>query len=226
MILGLPGDTVDSVRRGLEYIERHRPFTDLQIFNLSVLPGTEFRRRAGDLGLEYQPRPPYYVLQTPTLGLEALYELMEEAQEAFGILMDPLPPVEISAGTSDGCVVDLDAPAANPLPPVSVPSLAFTLWLRSADFRARAADAAGLVRQVLADNPHTTLQVVLEPLGNPRQLGPQVLEDLLAAAHETPSYLDWFYKSAPGAAPRRETACGPASGSDEGGAGRRLARRN
>ena len=94
LILGLPGDTVDSVRRGLEYLDRVRPFTELQVFNLSILPGTAFRQTAGDLGLEYQPRPPYYVLKTPTLDLEDLYGLMEEAQDVFGIVFDALPPPE------------------------------------------------------------------------------------------------------------------------------------
>ena len=95
LILGLPGDTVDSVRRGLEYLDRVRPFTELQVFNFSILPGTAFRQTAGDLGLEYQPRPPYYVLKTPTLDLEDLYGLMEEAQDVFGIVFDALPPPEV-----------------------------------------------------------------------------------------------------------------------------------
>ena len=98
LILGLPGDTVDSVRRGLEYLDRVRPFSELQVFNLSILPGTAFRQTAGDLGLEYQPRPPYYVLKTPTLDLEDLYGLMEEAQDVFGIVFDALPPPEVEEG--------------------------------------------------------------------------------------------------------------------------------
>ena len=133
LILGLPGDTVDSVRRGLEYLDRVRPFTELQVFNLSILPGTAFRQTAVDLGLEYQPRPPYYVLKTPTLDLEDLYGLMEEAQDVFGIVFDALPPPEVDGmrderlGMKDeglgmrdamqcACVVDLDAPvrAASP----------------------------------------------------------------------------------------------------------------
>ena len=134
LILGLPGDTVDSVRRGLEYLDRQRPFRELQVFNLSILPGTAFRQTAGELGLEYQPRPPYYVLETPTLDLEDLYGLMEEAQDVFGIVFDALPPVELGAGI-EKCVVDLDAPAAA-RGDVSGCSLAFTLWLKSADFRA------------------------------------------------------------------------------------------
>ncbi|MEI8374883.1 MAG: radical SAM protein [Planctomycetota bacterium] len=264
LILGLPGDTVDSVRRGLEYLDRVRPFTELQVFNLSILPGTAFRQTASDLGLEYQPRPPYYVLKTPTLDLEDLYGLMEEAQDVFGIVFDAWPEVEegvgeekgigdwglgiggggeggeggggnsrgpMAAGTQDTeergigdwgsgigeekdsrrvtaagtrvtslqhqCRVDLDAPVQTALPVASSRSLAFTLGLKSADFRVRAAEAVELVRQVLVNNPHTTLQVILEPVGDPRHLTAEVLEALLAASHESLSYLDWFYSLHP-----------------------------
>ncbi len=233
LILGLPGDTVDSVRRGLEYLDRQRPFSELQVFNLSILPGTEFRQTAGDLGLEYQPRPPYYMLKTPTLDLEDLYGLMEEAQDVFGIVFDALPPPEIGTGEGAGSpkegmrderfgmraaenggglatagfdlerhtqrslIIDLDAPVSMTLPAASDRSLAFTLWLKSADFRGRVAEAAGLLRQVLVDNPHTTLQVILEPAGDPRHLTAEVLETLLAASHESLSYLDWFYSLHP-----------------------------
>ena len=106
LILGLPGDTVDSVRRGLEYLDRVRPFSELQVFNLSILPGTAFRQTAGDLGLEYQPRPPYYVLKTPTLDLEDLYGLMEEAQDVFGIVFDALPPPEVGEGIGGSWALD------------------------------------------------------------------------------------------------------------------------
>ncbi len=59
LIVGLPGDTVESVRRGLHYLHDNG-FTDLQVFNLAVLPGTAFRQEAAaNFGLKYQPRPPY-----------------------------------------------------------------------------------------------------------------------------------------------------------------------
>ena len=92
LILGLPGDTVDSVRRGIDFLQRTQAYSEVQVFNLSILPGTAFRQEAGQLGLTYQPWPPYYVLKTPTLDVEQMYRLMEEAQEAFGIEFDPLPP--------------------------------------------------------------------------------------------------------------------------------------
>ena len=97
LILGLPGDTVDSVRRGIDFLLRTGAYTETQVFNLSILPGTAFRREAEQLGLRYQPWPPYYVLQTPTLDMEDIYRLMEEAQEAFGVEFDALPPPRLDS---------------------------------------------------------------------------------------------------------------------------------
>ena len=73
LILGLPGDTVDSVRRGIDFLHRTRAYSEVQVFNLSILPGTAFRREAEQLGLRYQPWPPYYVLRTPTLDVEQMF---------------------------------------------------------------------------------------------------------------------------------------------------------
>jgi radical SAM superfamily enzyme YgiQ (UPF0313 family) len=236
LILGLPGDTVDSVRRGIEYLDRLRrtsPLVEPQVFNLAILPGTAFRRQARRLGLEYQPRPPYYVLRTPTLGVEQMYRLLEEAQQAFGIEFDALPPPSIVAeqkaerggrrGKAEGgrrkaerqhpagrVVADLDLSPSPVLPPPRTrrvpgpaaklchPPSAFTLWLRSADFAARGDAAASWIARVLADNPHATLEVVLEPRGDPRRITPELLEMLLAECYRTTSYLDWYYSLHPG----------------------------
>ncbi|MGC3968345.1 MAG: radical SAM protein [Pirellulales bacterium] len=89
LIIGLPGDTVDSVRRGLDYLHANRFFSSIQVFNLAILPGTAFRSEAEQLGLQYQSRTPYYVLRTPTLDLPTMSELMTEAQEMFDIEFDP-----------------------------------------------------------------------------------------------------------------------------------------
>ena len=49
LIVGLPGDTVESVRKGLLYLLDNGLCSDLQAFNLAVLPGTAFRRAAAEL---------------------------------------------------------------------------------------------------------------------------------------------------------------------------------
>jgi radical SAM superfamily enzyme YgiQ (UPF0313 family) len=173
LILGLPGDTPDSFRSGIAYLHDSGLHSAAQVFNLSILPGTAFREEAGTLGLKYQSRPPYYVLQTPTLSLEDMYTLMDEAQEAFGLEYDPVPPPQLNLpeagrGPVGFARLDLDSnledrPAR--LPPAAERAQAFTLWLRSADFHSRRQTAAKLIRQVVTDNPHTTLEVILEPTG-------------------------------------------------------------
>ncbi len=120
LIVGLPGDTTASVRRGLHYLHGNG-FTDVQIFNLAVLPGTAFRQDAAALGLNYQPRPPYYVLGTPTLAREELYGLMQEAQDLFEVEFDarPRPLLHFPAAEERSRLwrVDLDAAERAPPPP-------------------------------------------------------------------------------------------------------------
>jgi radical SAM superfamily enzyme YgiQ (UPF0313 family) len=232
LILGLPGDTVDSVRRSIDFLHRSGLYSAVQVFNLSILPGTAFRQEAEALGLKYQPRPPYYVLQTPTLSLEDMYELMEEAQEAFELEYDPAPPPQLdipepASGPVAVSRIDLDEKGDSPhlceaghrpkvgrgpfrqmgtvpffgssteLPPAPRRAQAFTLWLRSADFHARRQAAAQLIRQVLTDNPHTTLDVILEPAAEPERLTTPVLEACLEACHPSATYLDLYYSLHP-----------------------------
>jgi radical SAM superfamily enzyme YgiQ (UPF0313 family) len=202
LIIGLPGDTVDSVRRGIEFLHRTQAFSEVQVFNLSILPGTAFRSEAEQLGLRHQPWPPYYVLQTPSLQLDDIYALMEEAQEAFAVEFDAMPPPRFDLlDQRSVCRINLDAAEETAghsavLPPS--PSLAFTLWLRSSDFHHRRREAAEQIGRLLADNPHTTLQVVLEPTGDPESLSTDTLGLLLATCYKTTSYLDRYYSLQPG----------------------------
>jgi radical SAM superfamily enzyme YgiQ (UPF0313 family) len=231
LIIGLPGDTVSSVRRGLEYVHSTGLYSEVQVFNLAVLPGTAFRQEAKQLGLVHQDRPPYYVLETPTLKLDEMYELMEEAQEVFETEFDPLPapilpsPVacrelveSVGEGlgarggsgeipnTEDACpprtacrttILDLDSTEFI-LPPADARAQAFTLWLRSSQFDAHRRRAAEVVRQVLDDNPFTTLQVVLESMGDVEHLSIRTLDGLREACFRFPTYLDKFYSVLPG----------------------------
>ena len=201
LILGLPGDTPDSVRRSLEYLHQSKLYSEVQVFNLSVLPGTAFRGESQQLGLIYQPRPPYYVLETPSLGLDEICELMDEAQEAFQLEFDPLaPPRPEPIVDREGMVrvarVDLDG-EADGLPPPERRAQAFTLALRSGDFDRQRARAAELIRRVVDDNPYTSLDVLLEPVGDPSHLTLRALAGLLEACFSSSSYLDLYYSMQP-----------------------------
>jgi radical SAM superfamily enzyme YgiQ (UPF0313 family) len=207
LIVGLPGDTVASVRKGLHYLHDNGLCSDLQVFNLAVLPGTAFREQAAELGLVYQPRPPYYVLNTPRLDRTDLFGLMQEAQDTFDIEFDAPPPPGLDFKEGDSAStwrVDLstDVPAT-PSPPWRS-AQAFTLWLCSPHFKGRSRAVVHLISQLLEANPFTTLQVVLEPVGALTSvaegwgIGPQLLGELMAACQQRPTYLDKFYALQPG----------------------------
>jgi hypothetical protein len=206
MIVGLPGDTIQSVRQGLQYLRDRELYSEVQVFNLAVLPGTAFREEAAELGLAFQSRPPYYVLSTPTMVGKDIFGLVEEAQELFEVEFDAPPPPALTLTTPTDidkiCHVDLDVPDDVLLP--GAPAQVFTLWLKSKNFAARGAGIAKLVKRLLRANPFTTLQVVLDPGENPEaeavqeSVGPQIIATLLEACQEQPTYLDKFCSWQPG----------------------------
>ena len=65
LIYGLPGDTLEGFRRSLDFALSLYP-NHLDIFPLSVLPGTPLADRKTAIGLECLPHPPYTLLASPT----------------------------------------------------------------------------------------------------------------------------------------------------------------
>jgi hypothetical protein len=67
LIYGMPGDTLEGFRESLDYALELFP-NQLDIFALSVLPGTRLNETASDFGLEWMPEPPYRTLNSPGFG--------------------------------------------------------------------------------------------------------------------------------------------------------------
>lgn len=200
LIIGLPGDTETTVRDGMDYLLETGLYSSVQVFNLAVLPGTAFRQEAVELGLQHQDRPPYYVWKSPALDTVAMYDLMVEAQDRFGIEFDPLPPPSLRfpehAGLISCARFDLDADPTPVLPPATLRTQAFRLHLVARRWDRTGESIVPLVKAILADNPFTTLEVVLEP-ADPRAIEPDLLERLMRACFERPTYLDKFYAVLP-----------------------------
>lgn len=207
LIVGLPGDTADSVRRGLEYLARSGLYSEIQVFRLAVLPGTDFRRRHRELGLEFQPHPPYHVFRTPTLSGEEIADLMREAESLFGTDFDPIPnvpPPESCDGATEvdpsrrgtQWVIDLDSspPALSP----DTVGVAHVLRFLSRDFSRHGAAMRRWVDFVLDRNPHCTLWIVVELDEGRKPPLERDLESLREACYRRPlSYLDWYFSLQP-----------------------------
>jgi hypothetical protein len=83
------------------------------------------------------------------------------------------------------------------LPDAEDCSQAFSLWLRADDFRDHEAETRTCVDRLLSSNPHTTLQVVLEP-ADPESVRPTFLAELQQTCYRRTTYLDRFYSILPG----------------------------
>lgn len=60
LIYGLPGETRATFRASLNFAASLQA-PDLAVFPLMVLPGTELRRKAAALKIEFDPEPPYFI---------------------------------------------------------------------------------------------------------------------------------------------------------------------
>lgn len=71
LIAGLPlyhlSEIFEDIRTLAEY-----GAGEIQLESLKLLPGTEMRRRAEELGIQYAPLPPYEVLQTREISVDEL----------------------------------------------------------------------------------------------------------------------------------------------------------
>jgi hypothetical protein len=107
IILGLPGDTPGGFSGTLEWLKRTRAYSVVHPFVLSVLPGTDFRAQATDLGLQYDPRPPYYVRSTQTFPEAEFRPALLRCEQMFDMELDYIPPPSL-VDTGPGLLTALD----------------------------------------------------------------------------------------------------------------------
>jgi hypothetical protein len=154
LIVGLPGDTAGDVRATLDFVCQRQLAEHVQVFILSLLPGTALREDAARLGLRYCRDPPYSVLETPDLSSEVIGALLDEAEQELGAELDAAPLPLLSE--LQGYHSSLEEPV--PL----LPHASHTLWCRVRD-ALREADRIGRrAAQHLLAEPFCTLGVVIE----------------------------------------------------------------
>ncbi|MCH3907644.1 MAG: radical SAM protein [Sphaerochaeta sp.] len=69
VIIGLPGDTLEGFFHSLDYAISLKP-NNIDLFLLSLLPGTTLADRADRLGLRHQEQNPYLLIESPTFPKE------------------------------------------------------------------------------------------------------------------------------------------------------------
>lgn len=176
VIVGLPGDTPEGFSNTVKWLRRTGAYSVVHPFVLSVLPGTDFRSRAGQLGLKYQPRPPYHVVETSTFSPDAIRGALLECEDVFGMELDHVPlPSLVDSGA--GVVTELPRAEhvtkwiVDPLHDrrrnvlsVLIPLATdpFTFWFRGRGGPDAERSALALLDLFARENPHTVTAVVTE----------------------------------------------------------------
>lgn len=71
LIAGLPGETFTQMLNGIDHVMDLDP-NHLQIETVKLLPGAPLRLQAQELGLQFDPNPPYRTVSTPDMDFNAL----------------------------------------------------------------------------------------------------------------------------------------------------------
>lgn len=79
LMYGLPGDSLTSFKASLDFALALYP-NNVEIFRLSVLPGTDLFDKAADLALVCNPRPPYQVIKTDSCSEQELSRIQNLAE--------------------------------------------------------------------------------------------------------------------------------------------------
>jgi hypothetical protein len=100
IIVGLPGDNLSGFDITTQFVVNHDLHHDIQVFPLSLIPGTEFRNRHESLGLIYEQKPPYTVISTPTFPREEILAAFDLAEDRFDTAIYPLPDLDTAWQTT------------------------------------------------------------------------------------------------------------------------------
>lgn len=96
LIMGLPADTPGAFKRTVDFVADNELNEDVQLFPLTVLPGTEFRRRHKELGLVFEPHPPYTIERTASFDQNDFMEALDYAENRLDTAFFPPPDLDIA----------------------------------------------------------------------------------------------------------------------------------
>jgi len=101
LIVGLPGDDLHGFSRSVEFVAENDLQDDVQVFPLSVLPGTDFRLNSNKLGLRFEETPPYTLIENPTFSAEDMLLALDHAEVRFDVVLYPMPDLDVSWRLND-----------------------------------------------------------------------------------------------------------------------------
>ncbi len=91
VILGLPFDGLHDFEKTIQFVKQLGIEESMEIYPLSLLPGTRLRDEAAAYGIVYMAEPPYWVLRTPYMDEREISRTIEMVEEKLAI--EFFPPI-------------------------------------------------------------------------------------------------------------------------------------
>ncbi|MFH0959688.1 MAG: radical SAM protein [Pseudomonadota bacterium] len=199
IILGLPGDTPESFQKTLDRLGQTQAFSVIQPFTLSVLPGSDFRRDAANLGLRYDTRPPYHLKSSKTFDSLSMRECLSKFEDMFELELDYIGyPCLVDCGDSAATFLSnqsyiskwiVNLPLNKSLSVINrvveMASNPFIFWFRGQNISHAEEIIERIVSTFVEGNPHTVLTVVFEFV---EPVAPEFLSNLLDTSSNPETY--------------------------------------
>ncbi len=207
IIIGLPKDSIEGVHKTLNWLKENSAYSTVNPFTLSILPGTEFRSRAKELGIEFDKRPPYYVRNSPTWREGDIQRALLECEKELDITMDYSPaPSLVDMGEAvvedpsdeiwiSKWIIDLvENGPDNEIVDLMTQRISnfFTLWFKGEDPAQSQDRMTWITEKLTLQNPHCHIEIVME-FQRPPSL--HVLERLLEAGHQPSVYVNKYFST-------------------------------
>jgi len=160
----LPAQDEQDVQRSLDWLVRLGDTIHPQFLPTLLLPGTELRDRARELGLRAQRLPPYRVQATDRLSARGLARVEAWAAERLGVFDSPtrrFVGVRLPDLFPDRLRVALGTGSQDAR--VSAFACRQALIIAGENLFARRAEIAALIRRCVRAEPHILWQFVLAP---------------------------------------------------------------
>ncbi|MCP4153467.1 MAG: B12-binding domain-containing radical SAM protein [bacterium] len=89
IIFGLPFDTIEDFRRTVDFALDLSQKKSMEIYPLSLIPGTQLRDEAEEMGISYMPHPPYFATRTGSMKESDFRLAVELIEEKLGVKFYP-----------------------------------------------------------------------------------------------------------------------------------------
>ncbi|TGK12177.1 radical SAM protein [Leptospira fletcheri] len=191
LIIGLPGDGPEDVLEGIDFFFEKGLGEWVQVFPLSVLPGTAMRKDAEREGLIYLSKPPYRIIRTPNFSPEDLASTLFRSEDRLDRRLDETPRpflADFDPSMRDVFVFSENGGRDEGITDFSVPgSRHIAVWWKGKNLESSKKEFFSKLRVRLLKDPYTVTDVVLYPR---EPFSPKLINEIMMEFSAIPaSYL-------------------------------------